>query len=224
MTRGRFIVLEGLDGAGTTTQAERIASVLRGRGLTVRVTRQPTDGPVGSLLRHALTGRVGMPQGRGPLSEDTLALLFAADRIDHLRATVEPALEAGEIVICDRYVLSSLAYQGASLPMAWVEAINGRALKPDLTLFIEVATSVAARRRAARGAAQEHYEADERQAKIARQYLAAIRRRSGKERIVRVDGARPVEEVTEAALAALDRALALGGPGARGKRRKRSTA
>ncbi len=222
MTRGRFIVLEGLDGAGTTTQAERLAAALRARGLTVRVTRQPSDGPVGSLLRHALTGRVGLPQSRGPLSEDTLALLFAADRIDHLRATVEPALEAGEIVLCDRYVLSSLAYQGSSLPMAWVEAINGRALKPDLTLFLEVDVGVAAKRRAARGAAQELYEADERQARIAKQYLAAIRRRSGKERIVRVDGTKPVEEVTQAALAVLDRALSL--KGTRARRKGRGTA
>ena len=208
---GRFVVLEGLDGAGTTTQAERIASALRADGHKVRVTRQPSDGPVGSLLRLALTGRVGLPNGQGPLSEDALALLFAADRLDHIHAVVEPAVARGEVVLCDRYVLSSLAYQGSALPMAWVEQVNARARRPDVTLFLEVPAKVAADRRRARGADAELFEADERQAKIARQYLAAIRRRSGKERIVRLDGSKPVEAVTQDALEVLRRTLGLGG-------------
>lgn len=118
---GRFIVLEGLDGAGTTTQTERLASLLRSEGHDVVTTREPSDGPVGTMLRQALTGRLGLPQGRGPLAQETLALLFAADRTDHLHARILPALEQGKVVLCDRYVLSSLAYQGASLPMAWVD-------------------------------------------------------------------------------------------------------
>lgn len=209
--RGRFIVLEGLDGAGTTTQAERLARALREAGHRVLVTRQPSDGPVGTQLRHALTGRLGLPNGRGPLTEDTLALLFAADRLDHLAAVVEPALERGELVLCDRYVLSSLAYQGSALPMAWVEAINARARRPDLTLFIEVDVATAARRRAARGGEAELFEADARQARISRQYQQAIRRRAGKERIVRIDGRQTVEEVTREALEAISRALGVGG-------------
>ncbi len=207
---GRFIVLEGLDGAGTTTQADRLAAALRADGHKVRVTRQPSDGPVGSLLRLALTGRVGLPNGAGPLSEDALALLFAADRLDHVNAVVDPAVARGEIVLCDRYVLSSLAYQGSALPMAWVETVNARARRPDLTLFLEVPVKVAADRRKARGADAELFEADARQAKIARQYTAAIRRRSGKERIVRLDGSKPVEAVTQAALEVLRQTLGLG--------------
>ncbi|HLL53606.1 MAG TPA: dTMP kinase, partial [Myxococcaceae bacterium] len=100
---GRFFVLEGLDGAGTTTQCERLASELRSRGFRVLVTREPSDGPVGTMIRQALTGRLGMPGGNGPLAPETLALLFAADRADHLHARVRPALERGEIVISDRY-------------------------------------------------------------------------------------------------------------------------
>lgn len=198
--RGRFIVLEGLDGAGTTTQAERLAAALRAEGHAVITTREPSDGPVGTLIRQALTGRLVLPGGAGPLAPETLALLFAADRTDHLRAKVLPALEAGTHVISDRYVLSSLAYQGMSLPMAWVDAVNACAVAPDLTLFVRVKPEVAARRRAARGGPAELFEADEAQRKIARQYAAATRRRAKQERIVHLDGEQSVESVTDAAL------------------------
>ncbi|HZA49850.1 MAG TPA: dTMP kinase, partial [Myxococcaceae bacterium] len=175
----------------------------------------------GTQIRLALKGRLGLPNGRGPLSEDTLALLFAADRLDHLAAVVEPALERGEIVLCDRYVLSSLAYQGSALPMAWVEEINGRARAPDLTLFLEIDVATAARRRAARGGEAELFDADERQGRIARQYLEAIRRRPRGQRIVRLDGTQSVEAVTRAALAEIHALLRpAGSPAARGGGRR----
>lgn len=199
--RGRFIVLEGLDGAGTTTQAERLAAALRAEGHPVLTTREPSDGPIGTMIRQALTGRLVLPGGAGPLAQETLALLYAADRTDHLKARVLPALEAGQIVISDRYVLSSLAYQGTSLSMAWVEAVNGYAVAPDLTLFVHVSPAVAAQRRAARGGAKELFEEDALQRKIARQYEEGIRRREAQEKIVRINGDQPVEAVTEAALA-----------------------
>jgi dTMP kinase len=205
--KGRFIVLEGLDGAGTTTQAERLAAALRADGHSVVTTREPSDGPIGTLIRQALTGRLVLPGGAGPLAQETLALLYAADRTDHLKAKVLPALEAGKIVISDRYVLSSLAYQGASLSMAWVEAANGYAVAPDLTLFVQVSPAVAAQRRAARGGAKELFEEDALQRKIARQYEGAIRRRESQERIVRIDGEQSVEAVTEASLAEIRKLL-----------------
>ncbi|RKG69919.1 dTMP kinase [Corallococcus sp. CA054B] len=205
---GRFIVLEGLDGAGTTTQTERLASALRADGLSVVTTREPSDGPVGTMLRQALTGRLGLPQGRGPLAQETLALLFAADRTDHLHARVLPALEQGKVVLCDRYVLSSLAYQGASLPMAWVDTVNAHAVSPDLTLFVGVDPKVAAKRRAVRGGPAELFEADEAQRRIAKQYLKAITLRAKRERIVHIDGELSVEAVTEACLKEVRRVLA----------------
>ncbi len=200
---GRFFVLEGLDGAGTTTQCERLAAELRARGFRVLTTREPSDGPVGTMIRQALTGRLGLPGGKGPLAPETLALLFAADRTDHLNARIRPALERGEIVLSDRYLLSSLAYQGAGLPMAWVEQANAYADKPDLTLFVQVDPAIAARRRAGRGGDAELFEAEELQRRIARQYLTAIRRRAAKERIARIDGNGAPEDVTKAALQAL---------------------
>lgn len=205
--RGLFLVLEGVDGAGTTTQAERIAAALRERGLRVRVTRQPSDGPVGTLIRHALTRRFTVPGGE-PLSEQTLALLFAADRLDHLQAQVLPAVERGEIVICDRYLMSSLAYQGSALPLGWVQDINAFATPADLTLFLRVDAQTAAARRAARGGDPELFEADERQRTIIRQYDEVIAGAQDRERIVELDGGRPVEEVTRRCLAALEPLIA----------------
>jgi dTMP kinase len=197
------VVLEGIDGAGTTTQAERLAAALRAEGRKVLQTREPSDGPVGMLIRQALSGRLQLPGGRGPLDAQTLALLYAADRTDHLEAQLRPALEAGTVVVCDRYVLSSLAYQGALLPPRWVEAINAWAPPPDLTLFLEVDARLAARRRAARGGDAELFERDELQRKVAREYLRAIRRRSRTDQVVRIPGQQTVEEVTAAALAAV---------------------
>jgi dTMP kinase len=197
--RGRFVVLEGLDGAGTTTQTQRLAERLRAEGTRVRTTREPSDGPIGTLIRQALTGRLGLPGRSGPLSEETLALLFAADRRDHVDAEIAPALERGEWVLCDRYLLSSLAYQGTALPRAWVETINATAPSPDLTLFLEVKTQVAASRRGGRGGPAELFENDARQRKVARAYRESIRLRSRHERIVELDGSQSVDQVTEAA-------------------------
>lgn len=195
---GRLIVLEGLDGAGTTTQVERLASALRAEGHPVLTTREPSDGPVGVLIRQALTGRMVLPgpSGTQPLAPETLALLYAADRTDHLRAKVLPALDAGQVVLSDRSVLSSLAYQGASLPMEWVEEINAHAVPADLTLFVGVSIEVAARRRAARGGPEELFDAEEKQRRISKQYEAAIRLRGKREHVVRIDGDQTVEAVT----------------------------
>lgn len=204
---GRLIVLEGLDGAGTTTQVERLAAALRAEGHSLLTTREPSDGPVGVLIRQALTGRVVLPGGAGPLAPETLALLYAADRTDHLRARVLPALEAGQVVLSDRSVLSSLAYQGASLPMEWVESINAHAVPADLTLFVEVSIEVAAKRRAARGGPEELFDAVEKQRRISRQYEAAIRLRGKRERVVRINGDQGVEAVTADCLAQVRKLL-----------------
>src|SRR5262249_53814736 len=174
---GRFIVLEGIDGAGTTTQAELLSTELRREGRQVLTTGEPSDGPIGTLIRQALTETLHPPIQWGALSDDALALLFAADRLAHLRAQILPALERGQVVICDRYLLSSLAYQGSVLPVDWVEQINARAISPDLTIFLEVNAEIAAERRASRGGKAELFENPERQRKVIQQYLAAIRSR-----------------------------------------------
>jgi dTMP kinase len=204
MSRGRFIVLEGLDGAGTTTQCASIARVFRSEGAPVHVTMEPSSGPIGSFIRQVLTGRVGLPGGHRPLTPETMALLFAADRVDHLAAEIEPALAQGALVLSDRYLLSSLAYQGAQVGLDWVMQLNARARKPDLTLFLSVEAEVAAYRREGRGGRPELYEtaAVQRRTAAAYQKAIALRRRAG-DRLVVVDGNAAPAAVTDACVAAI---------------------
>jgi len=186
---GRFIVLEGIDGSGTTTQAARLAASLRAAGHPVVSTREPSDGPLGVVLRQALTRRlVG-------LSDRALALLFAADRLDHLASVVEPALAEGKVVVSDRYVLSSLAYQGMRLPLSWVETLNAAARPADLTLYLDVDPRTAARRRQGRGGTEELFDAEEVQRAVARAYGRVVRKHARAQRVARVDGRAAPDEV-----------------------------
>ncbi|MBX3182283.1 MAG: dTMP kinase [Polyangiaceae bacterium] len=189
---GRFIVLEGIDGSGSTTQTRRLAASLGEAGHAVLTTCQPSSGPVGTLIRSVLRGELLGPAssaGAGaprPFQWSTLALLFAADRLDHLTNEVEPALRAGQVVLCDRYDLSSLTYQSLTAPdrasgsvsradetVQWIRALNREARRPDLTLVLDVSAEVAEARRQARGGAEELYERRELQARLAERYLQA---------------------------------------------------
>jgi dTMP kinase len=192
---GRFLVLEGIDGAGTTTQLSRLAEALRQQGYRVLTTREPSDGPVGLLIRQALTHRL-TGAGGGALPEELLALLFAADRMDHLTSVIDPALATGAVVVSDRYVLSSFAYQGLQVPLGWVEALNSRARRPDLTLYLEVDSRTASARRGARGGKPELFESDQFQKRVADAYRRLLRKHARSQRVVRVDGGMPPEEVT----------------------------
>ena len=204
---GRFIVLEGLDGAGTTTQAQKLGIKLQEEGYRVLVTCEPTDRPVGRLIRQALTRRLTHRRGDYSFTNQTLALLFAADRLDHLHAEIVPALESGRVVICDRYLLSSLAYQGTSIVASWIERINQFAIPPDLTLFLDVDPQIAASRRVGRVGADELFDAAELQAQIARRYRAVTRRHRSSHRVVRIDASKSIEEVTEGTMRTVQRVL-----------------
>ncbi len=208
MKPGLFVVIEGLDGAGTTTQSAALAKELRSRGREVVTTREPSDGPIGKMIRQALTRQLGLSTAKQPLTPETLALMFAADRVDHVAREIEPALESGAVVLSDRYLLSSLAYQGSQLPIAWVEEINAKARVPDLTLFLEIDPEIGAKRRAVRGGKRELYETRAIQRRTAKQYLAAIalRRKAG-DKIVVIDGGSSVAEVTAAAMKAIEKRL-----------------
>lgn len=195
--RGRFLVLEGLDGAGTTTQAARLSRWLEERGRKVHVTAEPSRGPVGTQIRHVLSGRLLGAGGR-PFDPRALALLFAADRLDHWESEVRPRLEDGFDVVSDRYVLSSLAYQAVSTgDAAWVAEINARAPAPDLTLFLAVRPAVALRRRYAASGEREIFEVPEFQRRVHRAYGEALRRiRRAGERVVSIAGEQPIEQVS----------------------------
>lgn len=161
--RGLFIALEGIDGSGTTTQASLLVERLRGAGRAAHLTREPSDGPVGRALRDVLRASWKMPPAG-------TALLFAADRLHHISHEIAPRLRAGEHVISDRYLLSSLAYQGLECEPAWVEEINAHAALPDLTVFVRLDPARAAARRAQRGDAEEIFENERFQQRVAQRY------------------------------------------------------
>jgi dTMP kinase len=198
-------VLEGIDGSGTTTQLPRLVDHLGARGRRAVATREPSAGPVGLLLRQILTGRHRAPDG-APVDGRAMALLFAADRRDHLAREIEPALAGGVDVVSDRYLMSSLAYQAEEAERDWVLALARDLRRPDLTLLLDVPVAVAAERRRAAGRAVERYDADPVQERVAANYrrLAAADAAG----VVVIDGARPVGEVTALVTGAVDALLA----------------
>ena len=202
----KLIVLEGLDGAGTTTQARRLADALTAGGRAVHVTREPSDGPIGKLLRAMLGGDHGVP-GQA-LDQRTFGLLFAADRMDHLQREVEPALAAGTWVISDRWYHSSLAYQGTGAARAWIAACNQHARQPDVTVFLRVRPETAAARRAAAGRTEELFEAIEMQRQVAAGYDEVMHKLAfGGERLEVIDGEAPLDVVTAEIVAAVAKRL-----------------
>lgn len=198
---GRFIVFEGLDGAGTTTQArllaERLARDLPER--RVHVTAEPSLGPIGQVIRQVLKGRmVGLTAAGAPVPFDrrALALLFAADRLDHLACEVRPLLDEGYLVISDRYVLSSLAYQGLDVDRSWVAEINRHAPVPDIQFFLETPAETGWRRIQGTRPGSEIFEAPETLAKVADSYRHSLEVFAvGQTRVI--DGTRSREAVAE---------------------------
>lgn len=202
--RGFFIALEGIDGAGTTSQLSRLALALEEDGHAVVTTAEPSNGPIGNTIRQVLTNRLVLPDGRGKLTEETLALLFAADRLDHLASTIEPSLARGRIVLTCRYLASSLAYQGSAVGLGWITELNRAARSADLTLFFDLPLKVAAERRRRRGQPRERYEADSTLRTVAGGYVQAMKvlKKRGA-RLASIDASQSVEEVTRDALVAI---------------------
>jgi dTMP kinase len=198
---GNFIVLEGVDGAGTTTHTKLLAESMRARGLPVHTTREPSDGPVGVLIRQILTGRVVVPGMRGgrPPTWTTMALLFAADRLDHIEAEIQPNLMDGVTVVSDRYDYSSVAYQsvtGGGEPdtVAWVRELNRQARRPDLVLVLDIPPEVAKKRRLDRTTGREMYDDDGLQEQLA-SFYREIDQYFPNDRLVHIDANRAIEEV-----------------------------
>lgn len=203
--RPHFIVLEGLDGAGTTTMARELVDALERRGRPAVGTCQPSPGSIGRAIREHLARRD--PR----IDAGALALLFAADRLDHVATVIAPALAAGRTVVCDRYVMSSWAYQSGECDPSWVRSINARAPWPDLTLWLDVTPETAhdrvTRRAAATRTPEELYDALEFQRGVASRYAAIVD--EGRPGIVRIDAGQPVDAVLRDVLDACVRAGAL---------------
>jgi dTMP kinase len=189
--RGRFITLEGIDGAGKSTQFDAIAQTLRARGLRLLQTREPGGTPLGEALRELMLNESMTP------TTETL-LMFAA-RAEHLNAVIRPALAAGQWVLCDRFTDATYAYQGAGRgvgdePIAALEQWVHPDLQPDLTLLFDVAPEVAASR-LAKSRNADRFESE--QTAFFGAVRAAYLTRAAAEpsRFFVVDGARAPEEI-----------------------------
>jgi dTMP kinase len=193
--RGIFICIEGIDASGKSTQARWLVRNLRRRGFDAIYTTEPSKSEVGSFIRRYILQR----KKRVPAVVE--ALLFAVDRIDHVESKIEPALESGKIVVSDRYVYSSLAYQGAAgLDVGWIEQINRMALPPDLAIYIDVPPEVVVKRMRRRRSVMETLRNQRRVREIYTQLV-----REG--HLVLIDGNRPTSEVTQNILAVVLRRL-----------------
>lgn len=158
-------MLEGLDGAGTTTQLRQLHESLTHHSIPHTTTAQPSQGPIGQLIRQGLRGALT------PLSPRAMMLLFAADRHHHLDGLILPLLQQGTHVLCDRYVLSSLAYQqAAGVDREAIVEANYGVYAPDLYLYVRVDPDIASERRKQRNAFPEAYETTAFQEKVATFY------------------------------------------------------
>jgi dTMP kinase len=212
MAVGKFIALEGVDGSGLTTQVDLLKRDLDKQGWMSYLTKEPTDGPAGAIIRLVLRHRLlaaknRMTSSRSRSDSDgqqleglnpaTVALLFAADRMDHLTGDIIPMLEKGVTVVSDRYWLSSFAYQTASnLELNWIREINSKAIRPDLTLFFDVPVEIARKRIDANRWHAELYETLEKMEEVRANYLACIKVLQAEgHKIIPVDATPPIDIV-----------------------------
>ncbi len=194
--RGRFITLEGVDGAGKSTQLEFVAGLLEACGVDVVRTREPGGTPLGEALRRVLLERADLAMG---VAAETL-LVFAA-RAQHVEEIIEPALQRGQWVVCDRFTDATYAYQGGGRGLAraridtlqrWVQG----ALRPDLTLLLDLPVVAGLARTGARADA-DRFESQDLEFKRAVRETYLARARRSPERIRRIDAEPPLPTVQE---------------------------
>ena len=187
----RFVAVEGLDGAGTTTQVGLIADRLRARGVRHFRTREPTDGPIGRLIRSLLATR-------RPVSGSAFALLFAADRAEHCHGAggILARHAAGDVVISDRCIASSLAYQSLDVPADYVEAVNDASPLPGLVAFLTIPVELCQERLRGRAGVPQRFDAAATQRRVLAAYERALDRLQARGVTVhRIDGSGSPEEV-----------------------------
>jgi len=182
--RGVFITFEGIDGSGKSTHIRLLSRELRRRGYEVLRTTEPTNSRIGRLIRESIQDA----STRMPLRVE--ALLFAADRLHHVKSLIEPALREGKIVLSDRYIHSSIAYQGAGgLSQGWIRVINRYAPRADLSIYLDIPPEVAMKRMERRR--KSVFEVLPLQQKIREIYLKLVREGE----LLFIDGNRPVRAV-----------------------------
>ena len=186
-----FIAVEGLDGSGGTTQVRMLCDALDAHG-----TREPSDLPVGRLIRASLASR--------DIGDGVLPYLFAADRKDHLEREIEPTLALGQHVVTDRYYHSSLAYQSLAAPLDFVMGLNAGFRAPDVTVFLDLSPEECLERIAARSAHRDRFETLEQLKAISESYGVALALLAGRgERIAFIDARGTPDEVHARVMACL---------------------
>lgn len=208
-TQARFITLEGIEGAGKTTVADRITQALRTRGITVHATREPGGTPLAERIRGLVLDR-----GDEHISATAETLLMFGARQVHIDNLIRPALTRGEWVLCDRFTDATHAYQGGGrgvdrrLIDTLAQAVHGD-LVPDCTLLLDVPVRVGLERMQARRGAVDRFEVESAQFfdRVRTRYLELARAAPGRVRII--DASARLDEVCAAAIAALDECLAL---------------
>jgi dTMP kinase len=194
--RGAFVAFEGIDGSGKGTQISLLKKRLEAEGYPIYKTREPNDSPFGDLIHQVMIGRV-------KTTNDVIAALFAADRLDHIQNDTNGLLmflNRGVNVISDRYYFSSYAYQSVDLPMDWIISANSLAadlLRPDATLFIDVDPEVTMARIEKNRMTKELFEDTERLIETRKRYFEAFEKMKDRENIIIVDGDRAPEEVAK---------------------------
>jgi dTMP kinase len=194
MMRGKFITVEGTDGAGKSTQIELLVKYLQNRGFEVVVTREPGGTSISEKIREII-----LDVENSEMSDITEALLYAASRAQHISQKIKPAVEAGKVVICDRFVDSSIAYQGYArgLDMSLIEDVNGYAvdgMAPDATLFFDIKPEIGiARKKNVQSLDRIEKETLDFHYKVYNGYKELLQKYP--QRIKRIDAQKDVEEV-----------------------------
>lgn len=188
--RGFFVCIEGLDGCGKTTQAKLLVDRLK-ENYDAVYTAEPSQGRIGEFVKEYCL------HAKDRCSSVIEALLFAADRVEHVQTEIIPALNQGKLVISDRYVYSSLAYQGAAgLNLEWIAKTNEFAMKPDLAVLVDVAPEIAMQRLKPNRSVMENLETLR---KVREVYLKSAERGE----LVRIDGHASKRKVAEDILTAV---------------------
>lgn len=196
MSKGIFIAFEGIDGSGKSTQIQMLTNRIQEEGIRCYQTCEPSGGPIGSLTRQILTGRI-------KTDNRVIAAMFAADRLDHLLNEVDGIavkIEDGISVITDRYYFSSYAYHSVDVPMDWVIKTNEEStkiLRPDINIFIDIDADTAMERITRNRFHTELFEKKSRLEKVRENYLKAFDLLGREENILIVDGTKTTEEIAE---------------------------
>jgi dTMP kinase len=190
----RFIVFEGLDGAGTTTQSQLLHQELVARGTPSALTSEPTTGPIGRVVREYLSGI-------NAIDPRTIAHLFAADRCEHLygESGILEEAESGKVVICDRYKYSSLAYQSVQAGESLVRALNEAFPEPAAVIYLRVDPETA-EQRLARRTSREIYEVIEFQRRVALNYALHMKEAMSRTTVIEIDGHQSAPEIAKSIL------------------------